>query len=99
MKVQNFTNSNGNKAPNQFAITDDKGNEFFQSYNSVIVKKPGGWPTYPTNNPNNNIELDEHYWNYSKTTSKYRNIFLGETTKETKQKIKDGDYILTNLNQ
>ena len=35
---------------------------------------------------------------YSKTTSKYRNMFLGETTKETQKKINSGEYILTNLN-
>ena len=45
-----------------------------------------------------NTYLDSRCWNYSKTTSKYRNIFLGETTKETQSKIDRGEYKLTNLN-
>jgi hypothetical protein len=47
----------------------------------------------------NSIELDQKYWNYSNTTGKYRNIFLGETIKDTKAKIKSGEYILTDLNK
>ena len=34
---------------------------------------------------------------YSVTTGKYRNQFLGETKKETEAKIKSGEYILTDL--
>ena len=45
------------------------------------------------------ITLDDYYWNYSRTTSKYRNMFLNETTEETKRKIKDGTYKLANLNK
>jgi hypothetical protein len=44
------------------------------------------------------IYLDKKYWDYSVTTSKYRNIFLEESSKETAKKIEDGTYILTNLN-
>ena len=33
-------------------------------------------------------------WNYSKTTSKYRNKFLRETTKETSKKLQEGQYTL-----
>ena len=82
-------------ANNQFIIEGKTlGNgckdKWFQSYDSIIVyidNYVGG--TY----------LDQKYWNYSKTTSKYRNKFLGETTKETQAKIDSGDYILTDLNQ
>ena len=93
MKVENITSNNGNKIANQFVITDDNGNEFFQSYNSMIVKKTKVTPFIDT------IELDQKYWNYSNTTGKYRNIFLNETIKETKKKIKSGEYILTELNK
>lgn len=86
MKVSNLSSSRGNDVPNQFEIRTPNA-IYFQSYDSIIVKKEGGI-TY----------LDEHYWNYSKTTSKYRNLFLGETTKETQQKINNGVYILTDLN-
>jgi hypothetical protein len=92
MKVENITSNNGNKIANQFVITDDKQNEYFQSYNSMIVKKD-----YESDQVK--IYLDQKYWNYSNTTGKYRNIFLGETITETKKKIKSGEYILTDLNK
>ena len=86
-KVENMTSQNGNYAPNQFIITDEQGDIYFQSYNSIIVKESKG-KTY----------LDSYYWDYSKATGKYRNIFLGETKKETEAKINSGEYILTDLN-
>ena len=45
------------------------------------------------------VYLDSKYWNYSTTTSKYRNIFLGEKRKDTEKKIKQKIYILTDLNK
>lgn len=87
MRVTNMTSNKGNFIPNQFIIDDDNGNRFFQSYNSIIVKISNG-----------QIFLDESFWDYSKTTGKYRNLFLWETKKETEKKIKSGEYILTNLN-
>lgn len=87
MRVQNMTSSNGNTVPNQFIIHDDNGNMFFQSYDSIIVKKSKG-----------KISLDSRYWDYSKTTGKYRNEFLGENKKETQAKIDSGEYELTDLN-
>jgi len=98
MKVENIESNKGNKIANQFIITDnDNGNkkEYFQSYNSMIVKKIYdhlGCDVVET-------YLDKKYWNYSNTTGKYRNIFLGETITETKKKIKSGEYILTDLNK
>ena len=92
MKVENIESNKGNKIANQFVITDDKQNEYFQSYNSMIVKKD-----YEGDQVK--IYLDQKYWNYSNTTGKYRNIFLGETIKDTKKKIKSGEYILTDLNK
>ena len=89
MKVQNMTSNNGNKIANQFIIYDND-KTYFQSYKSIIVMK---------DNVNNKIYLDDYYWDYSTTTSKYRNIFLGEKKKETQKKIKEGIYILTNLNK
>lgn len=71
----------------QFLIHDDNGATFFQSYNSIIVRKD-----------RNGITLDAHYWDYSKTTGKYRNLFLGEDKKETERKIAEGIYKLENLN-
>lgn len=86
MKVKNLTSVNGNKIANQFEIIDGN-RRIFQSYDSVICIIENGIVT-----------LDEYYWNYSVTTSKYRNIFLGESTKETKKKIEEGIYKLAKLN-
>ena len=86
-KVQNMTSKKGNKIANQFVIYTDTGS-IFQSYNSSIVKIDSG-KTY----------LDKNTWDYSKTTGKYRNIFLNETKKDTEEKIKSGQYILTDLNK
>ena len=91
MKVRNITSNNGNKIANQFEIMDNENNTiYFQSYKSIIVKHDMNL---------NQVYLDSHYWDYSTTTSKYRNIFLGEKKKETEKKIKNGVYILTNLNK
>jgi len=104
MKVSNMTSLNSNrKIPNQFILSEGE-TEVFQSYKSIIVKR--GYLTIEEANKNPhvkewksfNIYLDVNYWNYSSTTSKYRNMFLGETTKETKAKIANGEYVLVNLN-
>ncbi len=99
MKVKNMTNSNGRAVPNQFIITEEGrgalGNftskQVFQSYDSIIAVITR-WPDEIR------IELDHDTWDYSKTTGKYRNQFLGETKKQTQAKIDSGEYVLTNLN-
>lgn len=90
MKVTNMTSAKGNKVPNQCILYTPEAT-FFQSYNSIIVKT-----TFE--NGERVVYLDEYYWNFSNTTSKYRNDFLGETTKIIKEKISKGIYKLTNLN-
>ncbi len=88
MKVHNMTsNRTGREVANQFEIYGDNGETYFQSYNTIIAKITNG-KTY----------LD-HDWDYSVTTGKYRNQFLGETKKETERKIKSGEYIITDLNK
>lgn len=83
-----MTSNKGNTIPNQFIITD--GNVcYFQSYNSIIVK---------VDITTKKTVLDERYWDYSRTTGKYRNIFLNETKAETQKKIESGDYQLANIN-
>ena len=88
MQVENMTSRKGNKVSNQFIIRDrDNGTVYFQSYARIIVKQENG-KTY----------LDTSYWDYSKTTGKYRNLFLCENKAETLKKIESGEYILTDLN-
>ena len=88
VKVSNLTSPRSwREVPNQFEIRID-GKRYFQSYDSVIAVIDENWK----------ITLDERYWNYSMTTSKYRNQFLGLTTEETKRRIKSGEIALADLN-
>jgi hypothetical protein len=83
-------NSNGNIVKNQFIAKDYENDiEYFQSYQSAIVKR---------DNKNNIVTLDRDTWDYSQTTGKYRNLFLGESKAETEKKIKSGEYKLAQLN-
>lgn len=75
-------------ANNQFEITTPEG-MYFQSYNSVIVFIP----------KEGKVQLDEHYWNYSNATGKFRNQILGENINDTRLKIQKGEYELTDLNK
>ena len=81
MKVEQF------KHANQFLLTDDEGNQFLQSYDTIVCKFDKTGKVY----------LDPKH-NYSKTTSKHVTMYLGYTTKERLQKIKSGEYTLINLN-
>jgi hypothetical protein len=85
--VQKMLTSKGNKAANQVIIYSGSA-EYFRSYDTYIAKKENG-----------RIFLDTAYWDYSSTTGKYRNIFLGEGIADTRKKIKSGEYKLIDLNQ
>lgn len=89
MKVTNITNSRGRKVANQFIITD--GNVYtFQSYDSVVAV---------VDFDNSIITLGSD-WNYSTTTSRYRNAFfetLGldelSDTASIREAIKNGEIV------
>ena len=88
IQVENMMSDKDNYVPNQFKIWTDKG-FYFQSYNSTIYfecKRTG------------KKYLDKYDWDYSRTTGKYRNMILGEGIQETRKGIKEGRYILKNLN-
>ena len=85
--VSNMHSTNGNLVPNQFKIYTSKGS-YFQSYRTIIA--------FIDNN--GKVFLDEDSWDYSRTTSKYRNLFLNKNTQEIKQLINEGEYKLKNLN-
>lgn len=88
ISVANMMNFGGTReVPNQFIIHTPEG-RFFQSYETVIVHETNDGETI----------LDKNFWDYSVTTTKYRNKFLGETTAETRKKIKAGIYKLADLN-
>jgi hypothetical protein len=90
MKISQMIGNSGNPVANQFIIFD-KEYTAFQSYNSIIAKVVWEYGKRV-------VYLDEYYWDYSKTTGKYRNMFLGESKKETEAKIKSGEYRLADLN-
>ena len=77
IKARNIISPNGNPITNQFII-DDKNKETFQSYDSIIAVR---------NKKTDKITLDSYFWDYSVTTGKYRNQFLGEGIAETRKKI------------
>ena len=86
-KVSAMYSHNGNAVPNQLTIRTNEG-VFFQSYDSIIAFQ----------GHDGKVLLDEKYWNYSVTTNRYRNMFLGENKAETQRKIDSGVYKLVNLN-
>ena len=55
--------------------------DFLYSYGTLIAGKVNG-----------QVYLNENYWDYSATTGKHRNEFLGEGIAETRKKIKSGKY-------
>ena len=94
-----MTSSRGNPVPNQFILTGRGAfetfcgtklgsGESFQSYRSMIAHRDYLGALW----------LDRDYWDYSVTTSKYRNQFTGLNTAETKRGIKDGSIQLVKLN-
>jgi len=87
IKVKNMVSRASNKeVANQFIINHD-GVEWFQSYGSIIGKWEG-----------QDIYLDEYYWDYSRTTSKWRNQWLGLDSGEVRKEIAEGRIKLVNLN-
>ena len=87
MIVKNMRSYKGNFIANQFIIVIND-MTIFQSYDSTIAI------VYR----NGDIVLDEVYWDYSRTTAKYRNKFLNLGTSEINSRIKDGRITLANLN-
>lgn len=88
IKVSNMVSEKGNTIANQYEIVTPEG-IYFQSYDTVIAFLPKN---------SGKVILDEDSWDYSKTTGKYRNIFLGEDKKATQKKIDSGYYLLEDLN-
>ena len=83
--------------------------EIFQSYGKTIAKIKTFYEetrTYHKGFKTKNliieekiqVSLDKNYWDYSNTTGKYRNIFLGEPKKDTVKQIKIKNYELVDLN-
>ena len=83
IKTMQSPSRSGGDMSNQVVIAFDNGS-VFSSYGTLIaleIREKDGMKTYLTDN-----------WDYSVTTGKYRNQFLGEGIKETIKKIADGTY-------
>ena len=87
-KVFNMKSNKGRNVPNQFLITTNEG-FYFQRYQTTIAFRDN----------KNQVYLDYNDWDYSVTTGRYRNQFLNEGIAETRRKIKEGIYILKDLNK
>lgn len=97
----NMEGSSGRPVANQFIIIKYKDDgayyEYFQSYSAIVgerlvlLNEQGGIHKAF-------ITLDEYFWNYSRTTSKYRNKWLGMNTQQIKQAIMSGVIKLRDLN-
>ena len=92
-KSTNFreVQNNGNVIPNQFIIYEDNGDITFQSYDSIICQIRDGALGYEK------VVVFGSNWDYSTTTSKYRNKFLMDnglsilaTTKDIKEALERG---------
>lgn len=81
-RIYNLISQHKKPVANQIVIEDNE-KRVFQSYKSIIVIEYfDGRKT--------EIHRD---WDYSTTTGKYRNQFLGETKAETLAKLKSGEYV------
>ena len=92
MVVAQLINDKNNPAANQFVVIGENAT-YFQSYSSVIVKKPDN---------DDKIYLAPD-WDYSKTTLKHLYIFLRDYTryhvsnkKDIENYIKQGVFVETN---
>lgn len=72
---------------NMTVFQDDNNNRVLQSYNVIIARET-----------NHGVILDSKYYNYSVTTSRHRNEFLGVNTKQFNNQIARGLYEFSNLN-
>ena len=77
-----------NSVANNQYIIEHNGITYFQSYDVIVAKKSKG-----------KTILDKDYYNYSRITIKYRNMFLGLSSASVKEAIKEGKITLGKLNK
>ena len=76
----------GNIVHNQYTIITDEG-KYFQSYESIIAFIP--------DEPKDGVKLIlGKYWDYSRTTSKYRHKFMPYTKDEILKMLESGEAII-----
>lgn len=77
-----------NLTKNQVVVQFSDGSEIFNSYGKNIVEY----------SKNHKIYFDKKYWNFSNTTSKWRNKYMGVDSKWVKDAIKNGIVKFKDLN-
>jgi hypothetical protein len=93
-KATRMKSNGGHPVRNQWLIETDRG-VFFQSYNAIIAYRLKEKTAF---NSTGQVWLDRGLWNCSRTTARYRRLFLGEGIEETRNKIKSGEYKFYYLN-
>ena len=93
VSVRPMTSRGGNELANQQIMSDPAG-ETFVSYGTKIAYR--SHKCYEDGE--RRIVLDKNYWDYSRTTSKYRNEFLGFGVDECRRRISNGKIELADLN-
>ena len=96
IKAFNLNTNSGAPAQHQIVITystPTKEVRLFQSYGVLIARNTLNKKTYKRT-----CELSRNYWDYSRTTARYRNQYLGGDTKQVKKNLKNGVYCLASLN-
>jgi hypothetical protein len=93
-KVFRMKGNAGSPVKNHWIIETDQ-RTYFQSYNTIIayrLKEDIG------DCPAGQVWLDRYSWDISRTTAKYRRMFLEEGVEETRAKIESGVYKTADLN-
>ena len=93
VSVRPMTSRGGNELANQQIMSDPAG-ETFVSYGTKIAYR--SHKRYEDGE--RRIVLDKNYWDYSRTTSKYRNEFLGFGIDECRRRISNGKIELADMN-
>ena len=79
-KVKPLRTEAGNVARNQYVIWDSRNERrFFQSYDVIVCVQYQG-----------ETLLDEHFWDFSRTTMRYVSQLLGPYTADTRRKFMGG---------
>lgn len=85
-KVIAMQSREGKPWRNQYILKAEEG-DYLQSYDSIVALKT----------TDGRVILHPEYYNYSATTAKVRDAFLGITREQFTQNMKDGKYILQSL--
>ena len=96
-----LTQHGGNPTPSQIVTTVVQGiktTRVFQSYGVVIAKIVTDYSNPLLNRPRRKVYVDKIYGDYSNTTRRYRNVFLGMNSQELRDGIKSGAVKVVNLN-